>query len=622
MRLRPQLVRLFRQILAMTDDEIAGLKSCLRLLKNYRWKFLFLIISSLGVSLFEVGTMAILILAINLIIEDGTLNAAAVFGLFGEQITELGQTHEEGVIFVLLVLVAVGLQISKSALQYCCAALGIRLGVSVTKDLQSRITEKIMQVEYSTIAAYPSGHLGSLIAIGGSTPRVIITNVLGIGLPCVLLLVFYTGLMFSLSVALTMYALGIAFLLLFGMRTVVSRLEDLGGAQTLRTLAAGRITIEFLNMPRLMRLFNIQKEVKKKLDRARTEVLMTNQRSSLLMARVDPAIQVVTISGIGAFLAGGYIFAGDSFKAALPSLLVFLVIFNRLMPQLRLLNTARMTFANNKRSLGPIGAFLALKERERSRCNLLLTGTGHRIVFDEVSLIYPGAHSAAVKNISLELGRGKILALVGPSGSGKTTIADLLGGLYQPTSGEIRIDGAPLSDIDSERWAQCLGAVDQGIEMLDATIRENILFARAGFQEEELILAAQEANADEFIRKLDSGYETLIGPKGYQLSGGQQQRIALARALLGNPEILILDEATSALDTESEKLITQTLRIQRENHAILIIAHRLSSVVAADEILVLDNGEVVERGTFHDLMKEDGAFAKVWALQTAGYKSM
>ena len=563
--------------------------------------------------------MAILILAINLIIEDGTLNAAAVFGLFGEQITELGQTHEEGVIFVLLVLVAVGLQISKSALQYCCAALGIRLGVSVTKDLQSRITEKIMQVEYSTIAAYPSGHLGSLIAIGGSTPRVIITNVLGIGLPCVLLLVFYTGLMFSLSVALTMYALGIAFLLLFGMRTVVSRLEDLGGAQTLRTLAAGRITIEFLNMPRLMRLFNIQKEVKKKLDRARTEVLMTNQRSSLLMARVDPAIQVVTISGIGAFLAGGYIFAGDSFKAALPSLLVFLVIFNRLMPQLRLLNTARMTFANNKRSLGPIGAFLALKERERSRCNLLLTGTGHRIVFDEVSLIYPGAHSAAVKNISLELGRGKILALVGPSGSGKTTIADLLGGLYQPTSGEIRIDGAPLSDIDSERWAQCLGAVDQGIEMLDATIRENILFARAGFQEEELILAAQEANADEFIRKLDSGYETLIGPKGYQLSGGQQQRIALARALLGNPEILILDEATSALDTESEKLITQTLRIQRENHAIL---HRLSSVVAADEILVLDNGEVVERGTFHDLMKEDGAFAKVWALQTAGYKSM
>ena len=566
--------------------------------------------------------MAILILAINLIIEDGTLNAAAVFGLFGEQITELGQTHEEGVIFVLLVLVAVGLQISKSALQYCCAALGIRLGVSVTKDLQSRITEKIMQVEYSTIAAYPSGHLGSLIGIGGSTPRLIITNVLGIGLPCVLLLVFYTGLMFSLSVALTMYALGIAFLLLFGMRTVVSRLEDLGGAQTLRTLAAGRITIEFLNMPRLMRLFNIQKEVKKKLDRARTEVLMTNQRSSLLMARVDPAIQVVTISGIGAFLAGGYIFAGDSFKAALPSLLVFLVIFNRLMPQLRLLNTARMTFANNKRSLGPIGAFLALKERERSRCNLLLTGTGHRIVFDEVSLIYPGAHSAAVKNISLELGRGKILALVGPSGSGKTTIADLLGGLYQPTSGEIRIDGAPLSDIDSERWAQCLGAVDQGIEMLDATIRENILFARAGFQEEELILAAQEANADEFIRKLDSGYETLIGPKGYQLSGGQQQRIALARALLGNPEILILDEATSALDTESEKLITQTLRIQRENHAILIIAHRLSSVVDADEILVLDNGEVVERGTFHDLMKEDGAFAKVWALQTAGYKSM
>ena len=152
-------------------------------------------------------------------------------------------------------------------------------------------------------------------------------------------------------------------------------------------------------------------------------------------------------------------------------------------------------------------------------------------------------------------------------------------------------------------------------------VTENIVFSRSGFTEETVLNASRKANADKFIRSLTRGYETFIGPRGYQLSGGQKQRIALARALLGDPPILILDEATSALDTDSEMLISKTLQAHRNRHAILIIAHRLSTVIDADEILVMDNGEVVERGTFQELTKFQGRFAKAWNLQTSKSES-
>jgi len=243
------------------------------------------------------------------------------------------------------------------------------------------------------------------------------------------------------------------------------------------------------------------------------------------------------------------------------------------------------------------------------------------IVFESVSLTYPGKMVPAVRDISFELRKGKMVALVGVSGSGKTTIADLLAGLYQPTKGEIRIDGTPLRDIDQQAWTRCLGVVDQGVELLATTIRDNILFARSRFSDEDVLRAAKNASVDEFVGMLEKKYATYIGPKGFQLSGGQRQRIALARALLGEPPLLVLDEATSALDTKSERLINQTLRAWRKDHAILVIAHRLSSVIDADEILVMDNGEVVERGTFQELTKFQGRFAEAWNLQTSRSKS-
>lgn len=613
--------RLNDRFLRLSNDEMCGLKKCLELLKKHRGQFFFLIFSSLGLSFFEIGTMAVVILAINIIIEGDVSSVIPLAAPFGSSVVELILARSEGQIFLSLVAAAVILQVGKSALQYICSALGIRLGIHVTRDLQSQISDKIMDVSYPTIARYASGHLSSLITISGATPRIIITNVFANGLLCTLLIVVYTGLMFSLSISLTVYALLIAGLFLIAMRTIASQLETLGGRQTLRTLSAGRLTIDYLNMPKLLRVFNVQEDVKKKLDSARLKILETNQSSALLIARVDPGIQAVTMVGLGFFLIGGYVFAGDSFKTALPGLLMFLIIFNRLMPQIRALNSAWLNFANNKKSLGILGAFLDSEQTNLNRTLKALMNPPNSIVFESVSLTYPGKMVPAVRDISFELRKGKMVALVGPSGSGKTSIADLLTGLYEPTEGKILVDGVSLGDIDHREWVRRLGVVDQGVELLATTIRDNILFARSRFSDEDVLRAAKNASVDEFVDMLEKKYATYIGPKGFQLSGGQRQRIALARALLGEPPLLVLDEATSALDTKSERLINQTLRAWRKNHAILVIAHRLSSVIDADEILVLDSGKVIERGSFGDLMRADGAFVEAWNLQTSKSES-
>jgi ABC-type multidrug transport system fused ATPase/permease subunit len=195
-------------------------------------------------------------------------------------------------------------------------------------------------------------------------------------------------------------------------------------------------------------------------------------------------------------------------------------------------------------------------------------------------------------------------------------LADLVLGLRQPTTGRILIDGVDLSELDQEKWLRIVGVVDQDIFLLNDTIKRNIAFASEGLSQDSIISVAKLANAHHFIEAFPKGYDTIIGDRGIRLSGGQKQRLAMARALARNPQLLILDEATSALDSESERLIQKTVTALKGSRTILVVAHRLSTVMAADEIIVLDSGEIVEHGPPGDLIDRGGIFSRAWNIQT------
>ncbi|HHF6473764.1 TPA: lipid A ABC transporter ATP-binding protein/permease MsbA [Haemophilus influenzae] len=332
----------------------------------------------------------------------------------------------------------------------------------------------------------------------------------------------------------------------------------------------------------------------------------------------DPVVQIIASFALVAvlFLATTPLIAEDNLSAG-----SFTVVFSSMLAMMRPLKSLTNVNSQFQRGMAACQTLFAILDLEPEKDNGTYKAEPAKgeLEFKNVSFAYQGKEELALNNISFSVPAGKTVALVGRSGSGKSTIANLVTRFYDIEQGEILLDGVNIQDYRLSNLRENCAVVSQQVHLFNDTIANNIAYAAQDkYSREEIIAAAKAAYALEFIEKLPQGFDTVIGENGASLSGGQRQRLAIARALLRNSPVLILDEATSALDTESERAIQSALDELKKDRTVIVIAHRLSTIENADEILVIDHGEISERGNHRALLEQNGAYKQLYSMQFSG----
>ncbi|ELP5898966.1 lipid A ABC transporter ATP-binding protein/permease MsbA [Vibrio vulnificus] len=353
---------------------------------------------------------------------------------------------------------------------------------------------------------------------------------------------------------------------------------------------------------------------RERFDKVSNQMRQQTMKLVTAQAAANPIIQMIASVAIVVVL---YLASIDSIKEQLtPG--TFTVVFSAmfgLMRPLKALTSVTSQFQRGMAAAQTLFALVDLEPEKNTGTHSVERALGDVSVKD-ISFTYLGTEKPALSHVSFDIPRGKTVALVGRSGSGKSTIANLFTRFYDVDSGEIQLDGVDIRDYELKNLRTQFALVSQNVHLFNDTIANNIAYAAADkYSREDIERAAELAHAMEFISKMENGLDTMVGENGASLSGGQRQRVAIARALLRDAPVLILDEATSALDTESERAIQSALDELQKNKTVLVIAHRLSTIEKADQILVIDDGAVVERGSHAELIEKDGAYAQLHRIQ-------
>jgi subfamily B ATP-binding cassette protein MsbA len=403
-------------------------------------------------------------------------------------------------------------------------------------------------------------------------------------------------------------------LILFSIGRFGKRMKKTGMNTRLLIAKITTILHESLHGMKIIKAFTMEKEMSKRHEVALTDHYRNTMREvrinefSSLMAEVFGGIGIAII-----LLYGGHLVISD--KMTPGSFFSFVTAILMMYTPLRRISRVFNDFQQGRNVIERVKDIVVVATDKKGGLQKEIKG---HIVFENVSFKYPFAEDYALKDINIEIMPNEIVALVGYSGAGKSTLADLIAGFWSPTDGNIYIDGVNTEDLSLNSLRTHIGVVTQDMILFDDTIKANILFGRPDATEQQVVKAAKDAYAHEFIMELPEGYDTKIGERGARLSGGQKQRITIARAILRNPSILILDEATSSLDTESEQKVQKALEGLMEGRTTVVIAHRLSTAQKATRIVVMNKGLIIQQGSHEELLSKGGLYKELYSIQFAG----
>ncbi len=423
--------------------------------------------------------------------------------------------------------------------------------------------------------------------------------------------------MFWLSWQLSLTAIALYTLLSVVLTALIRRVRERSFAVPQANGQLASITIQLINGIRTVKGSATENFERQRFYRASADVLKAEDRLAYLSALVQPLAEssASTILIVMVIVAFNLFISKGALETA--SLLTFMFVLFRMMPLVSQINGGRGNISCFQGSIGNIRELLKRDDKPYlNNGKQQFKGLKQGINFSSVSFGYEPQH-LVLQNIDLAIEKGKVTALVGASGAGKSTLADLIPRFYDPTAGSILFDGEDLRNFDITSVRQKMAIVSQDTFIFNASVRENIAYGIEEIYEQDIWQAAQLAHAVEFIEELPDGLDTILGDRGVRLSGGQRQRIAIARALLRNPDILILDEATSALDSVTEQLIQESLENLAQGRTVIAIAHRLSTISKSDKVVVLEQGRIVEQGSYQELLAKQG---ELWKYHQRQYE--
>ena len=499
----------------------------------------------------------------------------------------------------------------KNVLNYLGRWMTLWLEFWATRQLRLRVFAAYLGADYGVFLERKQGRIVNDVLQE--------TSVVGKALTCLLqLLSSLIGLLPLLVVLaliswpMTLVALGGLVALTLGVQRLAAGSKKQGATRQELVRHIVALTTEGISGIRQIKILSIEPLLLERFADLARRINRINSRLQALVTLAQPVNETLVVLALGAFflvLSSGAI---GELHIVLPMALGFVLVVSRLLPGVASVSTWLVTLKSYRASVMVIEELLALRPVQRAaRGGRPCLGLREGLAFEEVTFSYPNA-PAVLHDVNVVIPKGTTTAIVGPSGAGKSTIVDLIARLYQPTTGRVTVDGIDLQEYDVASWRRAIGFVSQETFIFNTSIRDNIAFASPDASDEDIRWAAEQADAQEFIQRLPQGYETVVGDRGLKLSGGQRQRIAIARAMVRRPPILIFDEATSSLDHESEQRIQQAMERLSRDRTVIVVAHRLSTVIRADQLIIVDNGHVVEQGTHHELMQRGRWYWKLY----------
>ncbi|MDP1768216.1 MAG: lipid A export permease/ATP-binding protein MsbA [Nitrospirota bacterium] len=518
-------------------------------------------------------------------------------------------------LLLVLPLALFTVSVLKSAFNYGQNYLMNYVGNQVITDIRQELFGKLIRLPISYHDVNTSGRLVSRVVNDVSLMANAVAGVLKDIFQQGLTFLAMMGVIFYQNWRLAGLSVIVIPLAVFTMVRMGKRLRALAASGQERMGDMASTLQETLSGIRMVKAYGREETEETRFQQSNRAFLSTTMKAIQVSSLGSSHMEVIGVVGVAAIIwYGGFLVINGSMTPG--EFFSFLTAMFMAYTPLRRLSGSNNSIQQALAAAERVFDVLDLKtEQDAERGRLELPRVAQAVTFEGVTFLYESQAVPALNDINLTIRAGEMVALVGSSGSGKTTLVNLIPRFYEPTAGRVLIDGVDIQSYSLRSLRSQMGMVSQDVVLFDDSIRNNIAFGRQDATDEEIVQAARSAYAHDFVERLPQGYQTVVGEKGVKLSGGERQRLAIARAILRDPPLLILDEATSALDTESERVVQLALTNLMKNRTTVVIAHRLSTIQRADRIMVLAKGSIVEVGTHDELLRSGGQYQRLHAMQ-------